>query len=184
MKSTRLLRKREAGEMGGAGSGVTRRGWLDRLGLGALLAGVSGMAYALMRSLIPNVLYEQPLRFRAGPPDRFPEGATFLEEQRVFIFRQQNTYHAISAVCTHLGCTVKMVNLSQPKTVTIGGRQVQERHEFQCPCHGSKYRGDGTNYSGPAPQPLTWHRLEISPEDWSLMVDLGSSVNRDFRLTV
>jgi len=164
--------------------GTTRRGWLDRIGLGALIASFGGMCWAFVRSLVPNVLYEPSQRFRAGAPDQFPEGATFLEEQRVYIFRESRTYYAISAVCTHLGCTVKMVNLNQPKTVTIGGRQVEERREFHCPCHGSKYHGNGTQFAGPAPSPLVWHRLEIAPEDGSLVVDLGSEVGQDFRLTV
>jgi menaquinol-cytochrome c reductase iron-sulfur subunit len=109
---------------------------------------------------------------------------TFLEDQRVFIFREQKTFHAISAVCTHLGCTVKMVNLNQPKTVVIDGKQTQVQREFHCPCHGSKYYGDGTNYDGPAPESLACHRLEVAPDDGSLIVNLAEPVNKDFRLTV
>ena len=121
--------------------GQTRRSWLDKIGLGALLASVTGMGYALVRSLVPDVLYEQPQRFKAGAPDQFPEGGTFLEDQRVYIFREQKTFYAISAACTHLGCTVKMVNPNN-------------KRESHCPCHGSKYQADGVNYSGPAPRPL------------------------------
>lgn len=164
--------------------GTTRRGLFEKFGIGALLTGVAGMAYAMVRSLAPNVLYEQPRRFKAGAPDTFPEGATFLEDQRVFIFRENKTFHAISAVCTHLGCTVKMVNLNQPRTVQIEGKSVQINREFACPCHGSKYYGDGTNYAGPAPKPLAWYKLEVSPDDGSLVVNLSEPVKRDFRLTV
>jgi cytochrome b6-f complex iron-sulfur subunit len=168
-----------------AGSrGTSRRGLFEKVGIGALLASVAGMGYAMVRSLVPNVLYEQPQRFKAGPPDTFPEGATFLEDHRVFIFRENKTYHAISAVCTHLGCTVKMVNLTQPKTVQIGGKPVEINREFACPCHGSKYYGDGTNYAGPAPKPLAWYKIEVSPDDGSLVVNLSEPVNRNFRLTV
>jgi menaquinol-cytochrome c reductase iron-sulfur subunit len=162
----------------------TRRRWVEKLGTAALLASVAGMGYALARSLVPNVLYERSRRFKAGQPASFPEGATFLEDQRVFIFREQQTFHAISAVCTHLGCTVKMVNLNQPKTVEIDGKQTQIQREFHCPCHGSKYYGDGTNYDGPAPQSLAWHKVEVSPDDGSLIVNLAERVNKDFRLTV
>ncbi len=138
----------------------------------------------MVRSLVPNVLYEPSLRFKAGMPDQLPEGATFLEEQRVYVFREQKTFYAISAVCTHLGCTVQMRNLNQPKTVMIGGRSISERFEFACPCHGSRYYGDGSNYAGPAPKPLAWYRLEVAAEDGQLVVDLGTQVGRDFRLTV
>lgn len=167
-----------------AGTRGTTRRLFEKLGIGALLASMTGIGYALVRSLVPNVLYEQPQRFKAGPPDAFPEGATFLEDHRVFIFRENKTFHAVSAVCTHLGCTVKMVNLTQPKTVELEGKATEIRREFACPCHGSKYYGDGTNYAGPAPKPLACYKLEVSPDDGSLVVNLSQPVNRNFRLTV
>lgn len=161
-----------------------RRKLLSRLGIGATLLALSGQAFAFMRSLVPNVLYESPQRFKVGTPDQFNEGPTFLEEKRVFVFKQKNTFHAISAQCTHLGCTVKMQRLNQPKKVTAGGREIEELAEFACPCHGSKYYGDGTNYSGPAPRPLDHFKLELSPDDGQLMVDASETVGQDFRLTV
>jgi len=48
------------------------------------------------------------------------------------------TVVAMTAICTHLGCTV-----------APAGAQVV------CPCHGSVYKSaDGSNVSGPAPKPL------------------------------
>ena len=186
MKSPKLWRKdgSTASAEGAGVSGSTRRKMFEKVGIAALLTSVSGVAYAFVRSLVPNVLYEQPQRFKAGPPDAFPEGATFLEDHRVFILRENRTFHAVSAACTHLGCTVKMVNLNQPKTVAIDGKPTEERREFHCPCHGSKYYGDGTNYAGPAPRPLPCFKLEVSPDDGSLVVNLSEPVKRDFRLTV
>ena len=58
------------------------------------------------------------------------------------------------------------------------------RGEFHCACHGSRFRDEGTNYSGPAPRPLEWLHLDVAPEDGQLRVDLGSVVDRDFRLVV
>ncbi len=159
-----------------------RRSFLHKLGLGALLAGLAGQGWAFLRSLSPNVLYEEPTRFKAGPPLNFPPGTTFLDNERLFIVRDQSGLHAISAVCTHLGCTVKMLKLNQPRRVQIKGQSVEIVQEFHCPCHGSKYYGDGTNYAGPAPKPLAWYRLEIAPDDGQLIVDLGQPVNHDFRL--
>jgi menaquinol-cytochrome c reductase iron-sulfur subunit len=149
----------------------TRRRILSRLGIGATLLALGGQAFAFVRSLVPNVLYEQPQRYKVGTPDQFNEGPSFLEDKRVFIFRQKNTFHAISAVCTHLGCTVKMQRLNQPKKVTVGGREIEEH-------------GDGTNYSGPAPRPLDYYKLELSPDDGQLLVDASETVGQDFRLTV
>ncbi|MFB3813344.1 MAG: ubiquinol-cytochrome c reductase iron-sulfur subunit [Terriglobales bacterium] len=165
-----------------AGAAQGRRSFLRQLGLGALVAGLAGQAWALLRSLVPNVVYEEPLRFKAGAPQSFPPGVTFLEAQRVFITREQDGLHAISAVCTHLGCTVKAVNLNQPRRVQIKGKTVEVTREFHCPCHGSKYYGDGSNYAGPAPRPLPSLKLEVAPDDGQLVVDMGQMVNPDFRL--
>jgi len=163
---------------------TTRRRFLTRVGLGATLLALGGQVYAFFRSLVPNVLYEDPQRFKVGTPDQFGEGARFLEDKRLFIFRQRNTFYAISAACTHLGCTVKMQRLNQPKKVKTRGREFEEQVEFHCPCHGSKYYGDGTNYAGPAPRPLAYHKLEVSPDDGQLIVDMSQVVGQDFRLTV
>jgi len=166
------------------GVNLTRRKVISRVGLVATLLAIGGQAYAFFRSLVPNVLYEDPQRFKVGTLDQFAEGARFLEDKRVFIFREKNTLHCISATCTHLGCTVKMQRLNQPKRVNAGGREIDEQVEFACPCHGSKYYGDGTNYSGPAPRPLDHYKLEVAPEDGQLVVDTSEIVDQDFRLTV
>src|SRR5574338_704228 len=114
----------------------TRRTLLDKLGIGAIIASTTGLCYGFLRSLVPNVLYEPPRRFKIGLPERFPEGATFLEDSRLFIFHDGRTFQAVSAVCTHLGCTVKMVTLNQPQTVEAHGQRFEEQREFHCPCHG------------------------------------------------
>ena len=163
---------------------LSRRKLISRIGLGATLLAIGGQAYAFVRSLVPNVLYENPQRFKVGTIDKFGDGAQFIDDKRVFIFREKNTFHCISATCTHLGCTVKMNRLNQPKTVNVRGRQINEQVEFACPCHGSKYYGDGTNYEGPAPRPLAHYKLEISPEDGQLIVDMSETVPQDFRLSV
>jgi menaquinol-cytochrome c reductase iron-sulfur subunit len=163
---------------------TSRRSFLSKLGVSATLLAIAGQVYAHLRSLKPNVLYEEPRRFKVGAPDQFGEGGKFLEDKRLFIFRQGKTFYAISAACTHLGCTVKMQKLNQPKKVKARGREFDEQYEFHCPCHGSKYYGDGTNYAGPAPRPLDYFKLEVSPDDGQLIVDMSQSVGQDFRLTV
>nr|BFE79885.1 hypothetical protein GCM10020093_024860 [Planobispora longispora] len=47
--------------------------------------------------------------------------------------------HAVSAVCTHLGCVV--------------GFNDAER-TWECPCHGSRFDVDGQVLQGPATEPL------------------------------
>ena len=163
---------------------TSRRAFIGKLGIGATLLALAGQAFAFFRSLVPNVLYEEPMRFKVGTPDQFGEGAKFIEDKRVYVFRERNTFYAISAVCTHLGCTVKLQRLNQPKRVRARGHEFDEQAEFHCPCHGSKYYGDGTNYAGPAPRPLAYHKVEVSPDDGQLIIDLSQNVGQDFRLTV
>lgn len=161
-----------------------RRDFFVKLGIGGGLAALAGQAAASLRSLVPNVSYDPPTTVKLGMPNDFPDGMKFLPDQRLFVFRQANVFHAVSAVCTHLGCTVRAEALSQPETKTLNGKPLTLTHRFLCPCHGSKYNGDGTNVSGPAPRPLSWYHLSVAPEDGQLVVDLARSVDRDFRLTL
>lgn len=149
-----------------------RRSFLRRAGTVLLTGAFVGQAAALLRALWPDLLYEPSTRFKVGPPKEFGEGLTFIEPRRLFVWRRGNDFYAMSAVCTHLGCTVK------PSAGAGGGQ------EFHCPCHGSRYRGDGTNYAGPAPRPLERYRIELAPDDGQLLVDSGATVDTSYRLTV
>lgn len=153
-----------------------RRDFLTRLGTGVVAAAFGVPAILAVRSCVPKALYEEPRRVKLGPPDQLTEGPTFFPEQRVFVFREQQTFHCLSAVCTHLGCTVQLARLGTP------GRN--EKLEFHCPCHGSKYHADGTPYTGPAPRPLTSFPLELAPDDQQLVVDRTRSIERSWRFTV
>ncbi len=132
------------------------------VGLGAATFGFAG---ATVRYLVPNVLYEPSRRFTIGNPSGFPVGsATFLPERRLFVFNGPDGLFCISSVCTHLGCNVRHVGAG-----------------FECPCHGSHYDENGRVTRGPAPKPLEWYGLSLSPRD-QLIVDLDRVVGPDFRL--
>ena len=161
-----------------------RREFLYKLGIGAGVVAIGAQTVASLRSLVPNVSYDAPTTVKLGAAREFPDGLKFLPDERLFVFREGNTFHAISAVCTHLGCTVRAEALSQPQTAEVGGAQLRLTHRFACPCHGSTYSGDGVNQSGPAPKPLAWYRLALSPDDGQLIVDLADEVGHDFRLTL
>jgi Rieske Fe-S protein len=64
------------------------------------------------------------------------------------------TYFALSARCTHEGCTVGATSPT-----------------LNCPCHGSRYNLNGTVVNGPAPSPL--QSFAITKVDNTLVVDLG-----------
>jgi cytochrome b6-f complex iron-sulfur subunit len=140
---------------------TSRRGFFQ-LTLGWLAAGfaVAASSAAAMRFLVPNVLYEPSLRFKAGQPDDYAESSvTFLEEERVFLLRQGNTFRCLSAICTHLGCTVNRAS-----------------NGYHCPCHGSVFNEQGTVLSGPAPRGLEWFSVTLS-KDNRLLVDKSQRVN-------
>ncbi len=132
------------------------------ISIGAATAGFLG---ATFRFLVPNVLYEPSRRFDIGSPSEFPAGsATFLPDRRLYVFNGADGFYAISSVCTHLGCNVKR-----------GGPG------FACPCHGSQFDEDGQVVHGPAPKPLPWYALSLSPHA-QLVVDLDQTVSPAFRL--
>lgn len=156
----------------------SRRSFLSKLSIGSVLLAITGNLYAWIRFLIPNVQNEPVYRFKIGLLKHIPEGVKFLNRGREFIFRKKNRVHSVSAVCTHLGCTLKYVQLPGPVKVKIAGKEESFRFEFHCPCHGSKFYGDGTNYAGPAPSPLPWHKIERDPDSGELVLNKKIAVKQ------
>lgn len=151
-----------------AGNEVTRRRFLVATGIGSVVAGVIGFVGATARYLFPNVLYEPPSRFPVGQPGNYPAGeATFLPDRRLFVFNSSEGFYAISSVCTHLGCNVRYV----------------AGEGFACPCHGSKFDQNGEVVAGPAPRPLAWFGLSLSPRA-ELVVDERRIVDPEYRFKV
>jgi cytochrome b6-f complex iron-sulfur subunit len=167
-----------------AGDRISRRRFLSYLSGFFIVGGLMLQGFATLKSLFPRVLYEPPTKFKVGMPTDFPEGVRFMPEHRLFIIRNDDRFHCISAICTHLGCTVNLAQYSPPKTYdSSSGKAVQETFEFHCPCHGSKYRENGNIYAGPAPSPLPWFKLDLAP-DGQIVVDTNAPVDHDFRLKV
>jgi cytochrome b6-f complex iron-sulfur subunit len=163
---------------------ASRRDVLCTLGVGAGLAALGAEAVASLRSLVPNVSYDAPTTVKIGLPKEFPDGLSYLPEERLFVFRDGKTFHAVSAVCTHLGCTVRAEALPRPRRRAPGGVPLRTTYRFLCPCHGSRYDSEGNNVAGPAPRPLAWYRLTVAPDDGQLVADLAREVPHDFRLTL
>ncbi len=142
---------------------ITRRDFLNEITLGALgIAGLGSVAVTY-QFFSPNVLFEPPTTFRAGNPDLYPvHSVTFLQDQQVYIVRMPEGFYAVSAVCTHLGCVTQW----KPDADMIA-----------CPCHGSKFKADGTKIEGPAPRPLP-HFAILLTADGELLVDKLQSIKR------
>jgi Rieske Fe-S protein len=82
-------------------------------------------------------------RSDATSPDEVAVGEGKLvrvDGKRLAVHRdERGTLHAVSPVCTHLGCMVRF-NASELT--------------WDCPCHGSRFTPDGVVITGPAVHPL------------------------------
>lgn len=136
----------------------SRRDFFTRLGWGGF--GIFSLLTLLgfIRSAFPRVLFQPPTKFKAGNPAEFVLGEVnekFKQEYRVWIVREEEGLYALFAKCTHLGCTP---------------RWLPAENKFKCPCHGSGFYKDGTNFEGPAPRPLDRFKIEVA-ENGQLIVD-------------
>ncbi|HKW88094.1 MAG TPA: Rieske 2Fe-2S domain-containing protein [Candidatus Acidoferrales bacterium] len=110
----------------------------------SVVASLVSFLYPVLRYLIPPAQTELggnmvlaghvgDLKANSGVIFRFGERPALL------ILSPDGQYHAISAVCTHLGCTVQYRG---------------DLHEVWCACHNGLYTITGKNISGPPPKPL------------------------------
>jgi Rieske Fe-S protein len=120
----------------------------DFLGLAAMWSAAAAMLFStfgLLKLVKPGVLPSPSKKFRVTLPESLAPGDPYVAPGRpVVIVRDAAGVHAVSRVCTHLGCIV------QPSP-----------SGFDCPCHGSRFAVDGTVLKGPAPKPLKW--LAVTP---------------------
>lgn len=161
-----------------------RRTVLVRLGAAAGGAALAAQTGIVLRSLVANVSYDAPARVKVGLPERYADGLTFLPDPRLFVARAGKRFRVMSAACTHLGCTVRAEAILRPDPSDPDPRRATQFYELACPCHGSRYRADGSNISGPAPRPLAAYRLSLAPDDGQLVASLGDEVDAAFALTI
>ncbi|MFZ5475910.1 MAG: ubiquinol-cytochrome c reductase iron-sulfur subunit [Myxococcota bacterium] len=148
---------------------MNRRRFVHVFGAGGFGLLVLEALWSTVRFARAPVSYGPPTKRVLGDPARFAAGATeFVDAANVFVMRDASGVRALSATCTHLGCTV---------------RENPEKDGFTCPCHGSRYDREGRVLGGPAPDPLAFHALEIDPRG-RLVVDLARAVGEDERLKV
>jgi glycine/D-amino acid oxidase-like deaminating enzyme/nitrite reductase/ring-hydroxylating ferredoxin subunit len=70
----------------------------------------------------------------------------YLDDKRVAVYRdREGMLNMVSAACTHMDCEVHF----NPGETT-----------WDCPCHGSRFRVDGSIIAGPAERPLPPYREE------------------------
>lgn len=123
---------------------MSRRRFLSLMGWGAVASVGGGLGAAMLGYLYPNALKIPPSLFSVGRPEDVlaSEGRVFLPEQKVFLEVARGRVRCMTAICTHLGCTINAVETG-----------------YKCPCHGSTYDLDGKNTGGPAPLPLVYYQI-------------------------
>jgi Rieske Fe-S protein len=96
--------------------------------------------------------------FAAVLADRHADGwYETRKETVVYLDKVGDTYRALSATCSHLGCRVSW--------------NLQTKH-FHCPCHGGVYDRDGRVIAGPPPAPLTSINVRLNSQTSDIEVEL------------
>lgn len=149
---------------------LTRKNFFWKLSGSSLGLAVTGSIAHTLQFLTPKVLFEPPTRFRVGLPEAYPQGTVItLPEHQLFIVRaKEGNFHAMSSICSHLGC---ITNYRKADGLIL------------CPCHGSTFDTEGNVLDGPAPRPLArWHMEQN--DSGQLIVDLSEQVDQDKKLKV
>lgn len=110
----------------------------------------SNPAEATTQSVLP------PGAVDAGPLAEFTDDDVYdaFREQGFFVIRRGEILFALSSICTHKGCKVR----------------VQDDLSFLCKCHGSRFDKDGHVTKGPAKRDLP--RLAVAADEQKhLLVD-------------
>jgi cytochrome b6-f complex iron-sulfur subunit len=149
--------------MDSCGQRTNRRSVLDLL----LGAGIAGW---LASVFFPVLRYLKPLGAQAqnGPVKLDADDLRKLEKERAVIVRagaarilvfedSEQRLRAMSARCTHEGCTVQYVP----------GESV-----IWCACHNGRFDLDGRVLAGPPPRPLEKYACQREP-DGAVLVQLG-----------
>ena len=105
-----------------------------------------------------------PNAFDAGPrTDYAPGTATRFRNKRVIVIHDELGVMAVSAVCTHQACLVKVAERS-----------------LACACHGSEFTMDGEVLVGPAKEPLP--HFAVTTYEGRIHVDPSRRVPKSERL--
>jgi Rieske Fe-S protein len=134
---------------------MKRRTFLDVViaGAGAVLGAF--VLYPIARYIVPPKSPEAATRrVVAAKKDELEPGGfkifPFGGQPGILIRTPAGDYLALSAVCTHLGCTVQL----RPDGKSIW-----------CACHNGLYDLEGRNVSGPPPRPLEAYVVHVTGED-------------------
>ncbi len=132
-----------------------RRRTVEFLLGGGLLASAIAFLYPVLRYLIPppaaDLGTDTVVAGRVGELKR-NSGKIFRFGSRpgLLILTADGEYRAMSAVCTHLNCTVQYRS---------------DLKEVWCACHNGFYDLNGRNIAGPPPRPLTLYDVSVQGDE-------------------
>jgi len=132
-----------------------RRRFVQFLLGGGLLASAASFLYPIVRYLVPPAAVDLggdsvvaakvgELKANSGKIFRFGSRPGLL------VLTAEGEYRAMSAVCTHLNCTVQYRS---------------DLREVWCACHNGFYDLNGRNVAGPPPRPLDSFDVHINGDD-------------------
>jgi Rieske Fe-S protein len=129
-----------------------RRRLVEILLGGGMFASIISFLFPVIKYLVPPVVpdlgEDEVVAGKVG--DLKPNGSKvfrFGSRPALLVLAANGEYSCVSAVCTHLGCTVQYRN---------------DLHEIWCACHNGTYSLDGRNVSGPPPRPLESFQVHVS----------------------
>ena len=134
---------------------IPRRGFVEMLLGAGFLATAAAFIYPVLRYFVPpktaDLGGDSVVAAKVG--DLKPNSGKifrFGSRPGLLILTANGEYKAMSAVCTHLSCTVQY----RP-----------DMNEVWCACHNGKYGLDGRNISGPPPRPLQAFDVQVRGEE-------------------
>lgn len=135
-------------------SPVARR-FVNLLLGGGVLASLASFLYPALRYIIPPPIPESTSRSVVAAKVnelKLNSGKIFQfgSKPAILIRTADDQYKALSAVCTHLSCTVQYR---------------EDLHEIWCACHNGIYDLEGRNVSGPPPRPLEVFDVHVQGDD-------------------
>jgi cytochrome b6-f complex iron-sulfur subunit len=133
---------------------LSRRSWM-RIALATIAGSCSALLYPIERYVVPpSEVAVSAAEALAGTIGEMPpnSGKTFRFGSRPALLVRLATgeYRSMSAVCTHLGCTVQY----RP-----------EAQQIWCACHNGCYDLNGKNVSGPPPRGLDSYDVQVRGQE-------------------
>jgi Rieske Fe-S protein len=137
------------------GAHTTRRGLVEFM-LGAGVVGsLLSFVYPVLRYLIPPAVVDmggdEVVAAKVG--ELQANGSKifrFGNRPGLLLLTSEGEYHAMSATCTHLSCTVQ---------------HRKDLHQVWCACHNGLYDLNGRNISGPPPRPLESFQVHVRGDE-------------------